>query len=56
MMTRIYLIAFAGKEELKAYQLMMEEAKKRDHKILGPKHELFMFHETSPGMPYRLPK
>lgn len=56
MMTRIYLVAFAGKDELKAYQLMMEEAKKRDHKILGPKHELFMFHETSPGMPYRLPK
>lgn len=56
MMKRLYLLAFATKDDLKAYQAMMEEAKKRDHKVLGPKHELFMFHETSPGMPYWLPK
>jgi threonyl-tRNA synthetase len=35
---------------------MLEEAKKRDHKKLGASLELFMFHETSPGMPYWLPK
>ena len=34
---------------------MVEEARKRDHKILGPQLELFMFHQTSPGMPYWLP-
>ena len=34
----------------------MTEAKKRDHKKLGKELELFMFHETSPGMPYWLPK
>jgi threonyl-tRNA synthetase len=34
MMTRIYGIAFETKAELKDYQTMMEEAKKRDHRIL----------------------
>jgi threonyl-tRNA synthetase len=37
MMTRIYGLAFEGKEELKKYLEMMEEAKKRDHRILGKK-------------------
>src|SRR5581483_10358582 len=32
------------------------EAEKRDHKILGPKLDLFMFHHTAPGEPYWLPK
>lgn len=56
MLTRIYGYAFETKEDLEKYLLMLEEAEKRDHKILGPKHELFMFHHTSPGMPYWLPK
>jgi threonyl-tRNA synthetase len=34
MLTRIYGIAFDTPEELQAYQKMMEEAKKRDHRIL----------------------
>ena len=34
MMSRIYGISFESKDELKAYQTMMEEAKKRDHRIL----------------------
>lgn len=34
MMTRIYGLAFATKDELKAYEMMMEEAKKRDHRVL----------------------
>jgi threonyl-tRNA synthetase len=34
MLTRIYLLAFATKEELKTYQTMMEEARKRDHRVL----------------------
>jgi threonyl-tRNA synthetase len=34
MMTRIYGLAFENKEKLKEYQAMMEEAKKRDHRVL----------------------
>ncbi len=56
MLTRIYGAAFETKEELDSYLKMLEEAEKRDHKKLGPKLGLFMFHETSPGMPYWLPK
>ena len=56
MLTRIYGLAFATKKELDAYLAMMAEAKKRDHKKLGPELDLFMFHETAPGMPYWLPK
>jgi threonyl-tRNA synthetase len=40
-LTRIYGLAFETKEELEAYQHMMEEAKKRDHRILGKKLKLF---------------
>lgn len=56
MLTRIYGLAFDTKDELQKYLAMLEEAKKRDHKVLGPKLGLFMFHETAPGMPYWLPK
>lgn len=56
MLTRIYGTAFPTKEELEEYLNMLEEAKKRDHKKLGPALELFFFHETAPGMPYWLPK
>lgn len=56
MLTRIYGTAFPTSSELDEYLLQLEEAKKRDHKKLGSSLELFMFHETSPGMPYWLPK
>lgn len=55
-MQRIYGIAFETKQELDKHLKLLEEAAKRDHKVLGPKLELFMFHHTSPGMPYWLPK
>ncbi|MEJ0021940.1 MAG: threonine--tRNA ligase [Candidatus Doudnabacteria bacterium] len=55
-MQRIYGLAFATKLHLEEYLKMQEEAEKRDHKKLGPKLGLFMFHHTSPGMPYWLPK
>lgn len=55
MLTRIYGLSFNTKEELVAYETQIEEAKKRDHKKLGKELGLFMFHETSPGMPYWLP-
>lgn len=42
MMTRVYGLAFADKQALKEYQVMMEEAKKRDHRKLGKDLDLFM--------------
>ena len=56
MLTRIYGLAFETKAELEKYEVMILEAEKRDHRKLGKELELFMFHETSPGMPYWLPK
>ncbi len=57
MLTRIYGIAFADKESLKAYMTMMEEAKKRDHRKIGAEMELFMFNEESgAGLPFWMPK
>ncbi len=57
MLTRIYGIAFADKESLKAYLKMMEEAKKRDHRKIGTEMELFMFNEESgAGLPFWMPK
>lgn len=56
MLTRIYGTCFPTQKELDNYLNMLEEAKKRDHKKLGPSLDLFMFHETAPGMPYWLPK
>ena len=41
MMVRVYGLAFDTKEELQNYQHMMEEAKKRDHRILGQKLKIF---------------
>lgn len=52
MMTRIYGLAFEDKTALKAYVEMMEEARKRDHKILGPKFDIFSFSEYGPGFPF----
>lgn len=53
---RIYVYAFPDKAQLKAHLDMIREAMERDHKKLGNEMELFMFHETAPGMPYWLPK
>lgn len=55
MLTRIYGISFPDRKELKEYLHMLEEAKKRDHKILGPKLDLFSIKEEGPGMPFILP-
>jgi threonyl-tRNA synthetase len=57
MLTRIYGIAFADKETLKAHLHMLEEAKKRDHRKIGAEMELFMFDESAgPGLPFWMPK
>jgi len=52
MMTRIYGLAFETKDELKTYQMMMEEAKKRDHRILGQKFKIFTISDlVGSGLP-----
>ena len=57
MLTRIYGIAFADKESLKAHLHMLEEAKKRDHRKIGNDMDLFMFNEEAgAGLPFWLPK
>ena len=56
MLTRIYGTAFPTQEELDTHLVLLEEAKKRDHKKIGKELELIMFDETSPGMAYWLPK
>ncbi len=56
-MTRVYGISFPQQKELKQYLLMLEEAKKRDHRKLGAELELFMFSEkVGAGLPIWLPK
>lgn len=57
MLTRIYGLAFNTKEELKNYLDQQEEAKKRDHRDLGEKLDLFYFEESiGKGLPIWLPK
>lgn len=56
MLTRIYGISFPDKKDLKEYLHLLEEAKKRDHKLLGSKLDLFSFKEEAPGMPFIHPK
>ena len=56
MLTRVYGVCFATKEQLEARLTFLEEAKKRDHKKLGKELDLFMFSEFGPGFPFWLPK
>jgi threonyl-tRNA synthetase len=56
MLQRIYGTAFFKKEELDAYLHRLEEARKRDHRKLGPALGLFTFHEYAPGAAFWLPK
>ncbi len=57
MLTRVYGLAFHDKNELEDYEKKIEEAKKRDHRILGRDLELFLFSElVGPGLPLWTPK
>ncbi|MCB9229157.1 MAG: threonine--tRNA ligase [Deltaproteobacteria bacterium] len=49
MLTRIYGTAWANKEDLAAYLHRVEEAKKRDHRLLGRQLDLFSFHPEAPA-------
>ena len=56
-MTRIYGISFPKKKMLDEYLVVLEEAKKRDHRKIGKEMELFMFSErVGKGLPFWLPK
>ena len=56
-LVRVYGITFPKKKMLDEYLVMLEEAKKRDHRKIGKDMELFMFSETvGKGLPLWLPK
>jgi len=56
-LTRIYGITFPKKKMLDEYMVMLEEAKKRDHRKLGKELELFMFSDmVGKGLPMWLPR
>ena len=55
MLTRIYGVAFAKKDEMQAYFEMLEEAKKRDHIKLGKELKLFALMNEGKGFPFFLP-
>ncbi|MCO6489019.1 MAG: threonine--tRNA ligase [Phaeodactylibacter sp.] len=56
-MTRVYGISFPRQKELDEYLVMIEEARKRDHRKLGAELELFMFSDrVGAGLPIWLPK
>jgi threonyl-tRNA synthetase len=55
-LTRIYGTAFYSKEDLETYLARLEEAKKRDHRILGQRLDLFHFDEHSPGSAFWHPR
>src|SRR5512138_537855 len=55
MLQRIYGTAFFDRKDLEAYLRRLEEARKRDHRKLGPALGLFAFHEYAPGAAFWLP-
>ena len=57
MLTRVYGVTFPRQKMLEEYLLMLEEAKKRDHRKIGKEMELFTFSEAvGQGLPLWLPK
>ena len=54
-LTRIYGTSWFSAEELTNYLNLIEERKKRDHRLLGKQLELFMLSDYGPGLPFWLP-
>jgi threonyl-tRNA synthetase len=55
-LVRVYGTAFFSKGDLEDYLTALEEAKKRDHRVLGERLGLFTFDDDAPGFPFYLPK
>jgi threonyl-tRNA synthetase len=55
-LTRIYGTAFYSQQDLDAHLERLEEARRRDHRRLGPQLDLFHFEDVAPGMPLWHPK
>ena len=53
---RVYGTVWPTRDQLDAYLFRIEEAKKRDHRNVGPALDLFMLHEWAPGSAFWLPK
>ncbi len=51
-LTRVYGISYPDKKLLSKYLNFLEEAQRRDHRVLGKKLDLFSFHQEAPGMPF----
>ncbi len=56
MLQRIYGTSFTSKEELEQFLWQREEAKRRDHRKLGPELDLFSFREEAPGFAFWHPR
>jgi threonyl-tRNA synthetase len=56
MLSRIYGTAFFSKADLEEHERLLEEARARDHRALGPELGLFRLRPESPGMPFWLPQ
>jgi threonyl-tRNA synthetase len=56
MLQRVYGTAWPTKKGLNAYLQRLEEAKKRDHRVLGKQLDLFSFNEAGPGFAFIHPK
>ncbi|HOJ50153.1 MAG TPA: threonine--tRNA ligase [Spirochaetota bacterium] len=52
MLQRVYGISFPDEKQLKKYLTLLEEAKKRDHRLIGKELDLFSFHDEGPGFPF----
>ncbi len=55
MLVRIYGTSHFSEESLQSYLTLVEERKKRDHRVLGKQLDLFMISEYGPGCPIWLP-
>lgn len=56
MLQRVYGTTWPSKKELNGYLHRLEEAKKRDHRVLGKQLDLFSFNEAGPGFAFIHPK
>ena len=56
MFQRVYGTCLRNRKELDEYLMRLEEAKKRDHRIIGKQLDLFSFHDEGPGFAFMHPK